>query len=136
MIVEEHTAEVYCDCTDHPNNEPGVRNKPVVFAGSDKKSTDHQRKEAGWVRANGHDYCPVCKVRFLKNRPAKGASDAEALCREQAAEFERLRSDLADARLAIRAGSGRAWRELGEEDKCRVERAEREVVEAKGGSHE
>jgi NTP pyrophosphatase (non-canonical NTP hydrolase) len=52
----------------------------------------------------------------------------------QALEVERLQAELADARLAIRAGSGRAWRELGEEDKCRVERAEREVVEAESGS--
>jgi hypothetical protein len=40
-----------------------------------------------------------------------------------------LRTELADARFALRAGSGRAWRELSEEDKCRVERAEEAAKE-------
>jgi hypothetical protein len=63
MIVECYSANTYCDCRDHPYLKPGCFSHPDVFTGRNKRETDRARRQVGWIRVNGRDVCPICKVK-------------------------------------------------------------------------
>lgn len=63
MIVECYSSDVYCDCEDHEYGKPGCYSRPDNFTGRGKRSTDRQRRQAGWIKVRGKDVCPTCKCR-------------------------------------------------------------------------
>lgn len=69
MIVECYTADVYCDMEMHVDYHP----MPYTFTGHSKRSTDRQRRRAGWIKVNGDDCCPKCAQKLRDNRDAKRA---------------------------------------------------------------
>jgi hypothetical protein len=63
MIVECYSADVYCDCVDHLNEKSGAYFPVGQFCGPNKRNTDKQRRDAGWIKVKGQDICPECKTR-------------------------------------------------------------------------
>ena len=68
MIVECYTADAYCDCKHHPHGTPGAYGDAAVFTGCNKRETDKQRRDAGWIKVQGMDVCPVCKAGTIELR--------------------------------------------------------------------
>ena len=71
MIVECYTADVYCECEDHPYGTPGYCGCPVVYTGRFRHETDRQRRNDGWIKVTGRDVCPTCKSK----KPLRLVSD-------------------------------------------------------------
>lgn len=63
MIVEGYSADVYCECEDHSFWDLGTASRPHMLTGPNKRTTDRERRKAGWIRVNGCDVCPRCKTR-------------------------------------------------------------------------
>lgn len=78
MIVECYSADVYCDCEEHPYEAIGRlggdlagRAFPAEFTGRSKRETDRERRKAGWIRVAGKDICPICAARIRQERSGK-----------------------------------------------------------------
>lgn len=64
MIVECYSADVYCDAEGHPH----VTYEPRTFVGPSKRSTNRQRREAGWKKVKGKDICPDCVKKLKRSK--------------------------------------------------------------------
>ena len=68
MIVECYTADVYCDCDEHQRCDLGAYQRPAVYTGPNKRTTDKKRRLDGWKQVKGNDVCPVCWKRMEGER--------------------------------------------------------------------
>jgi|GEM_PF-6505678 len=71
MIVENYSADVYCDAAKHPYGQMGAGSRPATFVGRNKRETDRQRRAAGWIKIDGADICPLCAKQLRKTHREK-----------------------------------------------------------------